>query len=619
MRFTHSKPSHYVAWLISILISASFCQAQNHTFYYNVTEINLSPDGVYNKTVLGFNNSWPLPNIHINEGDRITLHLFNGLPSSNTSLHFHGLLQNGSNQMDGPELVTQCPIAPGSTFIYDFVVEQHGTYWYHSHTGNQYLDGLRGALIVHDPNEPFEYDEDVVLTISDWYHSSHQELMKQFLNRYNPTGAEPVPQNSLFNDTRNVLWEVKDNSTYLLRIANIGGFVSQYLFIEEHEMTVVEIDGVYVEPYTADMLYVTVGQRYTVLIKTKTQPERNFCFMQIFDDEMLDVIPPDLALNSTSWLVYDKSKPLPDQYLVDGLTVIDDFKLANLAKTELLSDYDYRVVLDVDMVNLGDGINYAFFNNLTYTPPKVPTLATVFSAPDDLLFNRVIYGSNTHSFILLRNEVVEIVLNNHDDGKHPFHLHGHNFQIVQKSDADADDYDEKNHAPFPDYPAIRDTVSVEGNGHLVLRFRASNPGVWFFHCHVDWHLEQGLAVTFIEDPKSIKENQHLSSNYKEVCAAVGVSYEGNAAGNLDFTDLKGENVQAKALPLGFTTKGYVAMALCIAAALYGLYTIFQFGSDSQFVSDDQVIATLEKILSAYEVRTHEQEQLLTSPSDEVVH
>lgn len=69
------------------------------------------------------------------------------------------------------------------------------------------------------------------------------DLTKSFLCVYNPTGAEPIPQNLIINNTMNLTWEVQPDTTYLLRIVNVGGFVSQYFWIEDHNMTVVEIDG----------------------------------------------------------------------------------------------------------------------------------------------------------------------------------------------------------------------------------------------------------------------------------------------------------------------------------------------------------------------------------------
>ena len=86
--------------------------------------------------MIGFNDSWPLPTLRVKKGDRVQLYLINGFDNLNTTLHFHGLFVRGANQMDGPEMVTQCPIPPGETYLYNFTVtDQVGTYWYHSHTG----------------------------------------------------------------------------------------------------------------------------------------------------------------------------------------------------------------------------------------------------------------------------------------------------------------------------------------------------------------------------------------------------------------------------------------------------------------------------------------------------
>lgn len=71
---------------------------------------------------MGINGKWPLPTIEVDKGDRVIVKLYNGLGDQNTSLHFHGLFQNGTNAMDGPAGVTQCPVAPGQSIVYDFVV-----------------------------------------------------------------------------------------------------------------------------------------------------------------------------------------------------------------------------------------------------------------------------------------------------------------------------------------------------------------------------------------------------------------------------------------------------------------------------------------------------------------
>lgn len=600
--------------------------AKTHEFHFNASLVDANPDGTYQRKVIGFNGEWPLPVIRVAKHDRVVIQLTNGMPDRNISLHFHGLFMESQNSMDGPEYMTQCPIPPGITFVYDFTVNQTGTYWYHLHLGSQYSDGLRGMFIVEETaaeKYPFEFDEEVALSVSDWYHMESPQIMKSFMSRYNPTGAEPIPQNSLFNDTRNVTWTVEADKTYFLRIVNMGMFVSQYLAVEGHTMQIVEVDGVYVEPVETDLLYIAVAQRYGVLLTTKKNFEGTFRFINALDEPMLDVLPEDLQIISTNYMQYrgdstSKPKPLENgpglfDNFVASINPVDDFELRPVQKMPLLPDPDYQIVLNFTMEQLGDGVTYALFNGITYTPPKVPTLYSVLSS-GALASNPAIYGSNTNTFVLQYGEVVEIVLNNMDPGLHPFHLHGHNFQVISRSEGTDDDehpqvYDRNNpnHTHFPLHPMVRDTAVVHANGFIVLRFEALNPGVWFFHCHVDWHLEQGLAITLVEAPLEIQKDQKpIDDSHFAACSAGHVSTVGNAAGHYgsleaEWLDLAGENVQKQPLPDGFTARGYIALALCSLAALYGVFSIYQYGMED--VSSDNaehMVSKLYLLVAEYE-------------------
>ncbi|CAD1813728.1 Iron transport multicopper oxidase FET3 [Candida parapsilosis] len=574
---------------LSVLFLSTLIAAETHEWWFKTGWVDgLNPDGVYNRSMIGFNGSWPLPTLRVKKYDRVVLHLINGFDTANTTLHFHGMFQAGSTQMDGPPFVTQCPIPHGEVYTYNFSVDgQVGSYWYHSHTSGQYGDGMRGVFIIEEPSKddyPYDYDEEVVLTLNEHYHKTSDELMPDFLSRFNPTGAEPIIDNILFNETRNATWKVEPNKTYLLRIINTGRFISQYVWIEDHNMTVVEVDGVYTEPKEASMLYVTIAQRYTVLITTKNSTDKNYAFMNKADDTMLDTIPGDLQLNGTNYMMYNDGDK-PGQNYVDSIDdFLDDFYLVPLDKQEILDDADYTVTVQVQMDNLGNGINYAFFNNISYTAPKVPTILSVLSAGEHAT-NELVYGSNTNTFVLEEDEVVDIVLNNLDTGTHPFHLHGHVFQVLERGEARDDDEDPiafnaSDHAEWPKYPMKRDTLYVRPQSYFVIRFKADNPGVWFFHCHIEWHLDQGLAVVFVENPNAIRNNetQQITDNHKQICEKVGVPWEGNAAGNKEnVLDLKGENLQHKRLPTGFTARGIVALVFSCVAGVLGLAAIAFYG------------------------------------------
>ncbi len=122
-----------------------------------------------------------------------------------------------------------------------------------------------------------------MLTLSDWYHQQMRPLISRFLHVENPTGAEPVPDSALLNETRDLRVRLQPGKTYLFRIINIGGFANSYLWFEGHSMKIVEVDGVYTEQAEASMIYLTPAQRYAVLIKAKENADANFPFVASMD------------------------------------------------------------------------------------------------------------------------------------------------------------------------------------------------------------------------------------------------------------------------------------------------------------------------------------------------
>jgi iron transport multicopper oxidase len=149
----------------------------------------------------------------------------------------------------------------------------------------QYPDGLRGPLVINDPGTPFKdlYDEELVLTVSDWYHDEMPGLLKFFMSRFNPTGAEPVPRSALLNETQNLQVKLQPGRRYLFRMINIGAFAGQYVWFEGHNVTILEIDGVYTRPTEASMIYLSAAQRYSFVITARDDSSANFPFMASMD------------------------------------------------------------------------------------------------------------------------------------------------------------------------------------------------------------------------------------------------------------------------------------------------------------------------------------------------
>ncbi|KAL7963551.1 Cupredoxin [Trichoderma compactum] len=561
--------------------SLGLASAATVNYDFNITWATANPDGAFARPVIGINNQWPIPRIEANVGDRIVVNVNNQLGNQSTSLHFHGLFMNGTTHMDGPVGVSQCEIPPGHSFKYDFTIDQPGTYWYHSHHNAQYPDGLRGPLVIHDPKFPYrkEVDHELVLTLSDWYHDQMATLLPAFLTKTNPTGAEPVPKAALMNETQNLTVPVEPNTTYMFRVINIGAFAGQYLWIEGHTMRIVEVDGIYTEAAEADMVYISAAQRVSFLLTTKNDTSANFPIVSSMDTTLFDTLPDDLNYNVTGWLTYDSKATLPEPALVDVLNPFDDMGLVPYDKMELLPEPDQVVELDVIMDNLRDGKNYAFFNNITYTKPKVPSLYTAMST-GDLADNAAVYGEFTHPFVLKKGEIVQIVVNNLDSGRHPFHLHGHAFQAIHRSEEEAGTFEDEalTESDYPSVPMRRDTLVIWPNGNIVMRFKADNPGVWLFHCHIEWHVASGLLATFVEAPLEIQKQFTIPDDHLAVCDAAGTPSKGNAAANtVDFLDLTGENKAPKTIPGGFTPRGIVALVFSCITGVLGVVVVAWYG------------------------------------------
>lgn len=258
-------------------------------------------------------------------------------------------------------------------FIFTREISTNSLLWCSSHDKGQYPDGLRGPLIIHDPEFPYQgqVDEEIVLSVSDWYHEQMATLLPKFLNKANPTGAEPVPQNALLNDTTNLTIAVRPGKTYLFHVVNVGAFASQYLWFEGHNMTIVEVDGVFTDPAEASMIYISAAQRYSFLLTTKNETTSNFAFVGSMDTvsrivparkhranlwkDLFDRLPKELNWNSTGWLVYDDTKPNPSPATIHEFDAYDDFALIPFDKQPLLPSADQTITLDVIMDNLGDG------------------------------------------------------------------------------------------------------------------------------------------------------------------------------------------------------------------------------------------------------------------------
>jgi iron transport multicopper oxidase len=417
----------------------------------------------------------------------------------------------------------------------------------------QYPDGFRGPLIVHDPKAPFHYDEEFTLTLTDWYHRQMPHLLNEYQSQENAaafSGREPLPDSALINDSTNTKIKVLPNKTYLVHVVCLGNWPGHTWVFDGHEMTVVEVDGVYTEPRPAGdkMLRIATGQRMSVLIHTKPDASKNFAIWDTMDVNMMFIfegrdIPQGYNPNATAWLVYDEAKPLPPPPVIYDLEpdhFIDDVSLVPLDREPLLQPVQHQIIIDTFSTEINGVMRYTV-NNKTYIPQDVPTLYTANTVGAEFASNPEVYGQ-VNPFVVKYGEVVEIVINNHHNNLHPWHLHGHHFQVLQRTPVDGG-YFTGLYKNVSQTPIRRDTIMVQNHGHVVIRFRADNPGVWLLHCHVEWHVEAGLMATIIEAPETFPQSVYAPpKSHYNACAAYPAPSSGNAAGK-NGLDLSGANTE----------------------------------------------------------------------------
>ncbi|KAL0069278.1 hypothetical protein AAF712_003643 [Marasmius tenuissimus] len=478
---------------------------------------DLSPDGFKRSTVLAGASankaSFPGPIIKANKGDTFEINVIDELtdPSMDrsTSIHWHGIHQHHTIWADGPTWVTQCPIVPKESFQYKFSVpDQAGTFWYHSHHRAQYCDGLRGAMVVYDPYDPYKKlydvdDENTIITLSDWYHNTSTFLIQQpgpkiadstLINGLGRWSNQPNGQLAVVN--------VEKGKRYRMRLVSLSCDPSYTFAIEGHNMTIIESDGQSTEPLAVDSLQIFAAQRYSFVLHAN-QPVGNYW---IRANPSLGTSGFAGGINSAIL----RYKGAPNKEPANNATSPNG-KLLN--ETDLRSQRGVPgkpVPGGADLVlNMTIGFiapDTFTINDVPFVSPTTPVLLQILSGaqkPEDLLPSKSIYP-------LPRNKTIEINFSLSDPAgaPHPMHLHGHHFSVIKS--ADSQQYNFKN-------PVERDTVAVKANTTVAIRFRTDNSGPMFLHCHIEWHLVAGLAVILAEDTGDVRTENPVPPDWNKLC------------------------------------------------------------------------------------------------------
>jgi len=386
-----------------------------------------------------YDGRMPGPEIRVREGERLRVTLGNGLPE-NTTIHWHGVPLPWA--MDGVPHVTQEPVPPGGTFVYDFVAEPAGTYLYHSHAGLQLDTGLSAPLIFEESTPHVSYDREYTLMLQD-FRPGRPEMPgggMMIMGR----GGEPEYEHFLVNGRPPVdpdTFDVSRGERVRIRLVNPSSSHAYRVTVAGHRMSVTHADAHPVEPVEVDALEIGQGERYDVLVTADDPGLWNIAAASLTGGP-----PPARAVlrYTGSQAAPPDPRDLPEGLRGGRLLSLDDLRsLAIDGGTTRRPDRVFDLTLRGGMGMMRDWT----IDGQTY--------------PD------------SDPLPISEGERVRVSIANMSMRAHPMHLHGHFFRVGD---------------------VLKETVMVPPHmGRRTFEFTADNPGDWFFHCHHLYHMEGGMA------------------------------------------------------------------------------------------------------------------------------
>lgn len=421
------------------------------------SDLQLAPPE-YPKTLLWtYNSLAPGPVIRARRGDRIKRRLVNSLPQD-TTVHWHGIRIR--HAMDGVPKFSQDPVQPGEDFLYDFVVPDAGTFWYHPHVQSweQIARGLHGALII-DEDSPPEVDRDELLVLDDWRLDENAQLHDSFGAMHDWAHAGRIGNYITVNGDSDHRLAASQHERFRLRLINVANARVFTLKIKGMAGWLVALDG---QPLRMlqpmDSIRLAPAQRADLIVDVTESPGGE-AFLVSFERDTeyalttLSVngqsrrnampMPPPLEPNDLPQLA-------PLDSAVSAALVMEGGAMGNL-RSALLRGVETEIR---DLVTEG----FVWSLNGMADRPAEPLLAAKLG------------------------QTARITIRNDTRWPHAMHLHGHHFRKVNPSGV---------HGPW------RDTILLDPEEEAMIAFVADNPGAWLLHCHMLEHAASGMS-TWIE-------------------------------------------------------------------------------------------------------------------------
>ncbi len=553
--------------IIIILLFALNAAAQKVVRYDLYVRDTIVTFGDKPKRAIAVNGQIPMPTLTFTEGDIAEIYVHNEL-NEDTSLHWHGLFL--PNKEDGVPNLTQMPIKPHTTHKYTFPIIQHGTHWYHSHTGLQEQIGMYGSFVMNkksdDPTFRKGIDDlpTVPIILSEWTDMKPENVHRMLHNatdwfaiqkgttqsyseaikaghfktkvtnewkRMNAMDVSDVYYNKFLINGKNEsqLSQFKAGDKVRLRISNGGASTYFWLNYAGGKITVVASDGNDVEPVEVDRLIVAVSETYDVVV-TIPADKTAYEFLVTSEDRT----------KSASLYLGDGIKqlisPLPKLKYFEGMKMMNGMMKMNgdlddMGMQMSLNQMDMNVVMypeitgnsqkekgesqkndehanhnQYDSNALSDitTLNYAMLKSPTKTtlPKDAPVKELRFELSGNMnryvwsLDNKVV--SETDKILIKKGENVRIVLFNGSMMRHPMHLHGHDFRVLNGKEA---------------YAPLKNIIDIMPMETDTIEFNANVKGDWFFHCHILYHMMAGMGRVFSyenQEPNPLIPNPKLA-------------------------------------------------------------------------------------------------------------
>lgn len=502
------------------------------------------------------NGQIPMPTLEFTEGDTALIIVHNVMEKEETSLHWHGLIL--PNEYDGVPYLTTAPIRAGETQVYKFPLVQHGTYWYHSHTGMQEQNGMYGALIIHERGAAPMPEHVVVLSewtdmkpnevhrrlhaANDWSALKKHRIRPGSVQSYSDAIKAGALGTKLKNewkrmnamDVSDVYYDAflangvrEDQAPQLragdrVRVRLVNGSASTYFWISYAggKMDVVASDGADVEPVPVDRIIMGIAETYDVIV---TIPADSTAFELLATAE-------DRTRSASVWLgsgIKQLAAPLQPLKYFEGMKMMNGMMKMNgdlddMGMNMSLQQMDMNVVMypeitgpakkseqktmehgeHMDHGNPGSEAGAAQYNSnamsdivtLNYAMLRSPTSTALPPGPvTELRFeltgnmDRYVWAINnktvseTDRILIHKGENVRVILYNNSMMRHPMHLHGHFFRVVNG---------QGDHAPLKN---VLDIMPMETD---TIEFLGTEEGDWFFHCHILYHMMSGMGRVF---------------------------------------------------------------------------------------------------------------------------